>query len=59
MTDQEEAVILFDMALTLAFRLEVYSDEAIKQLKERLNPKDLEPRQLNAMLDLIDAMRAS
>lgn len=58
MTNEEDAIALFDMTLTLAARLDFYSSEAIALLKGRLVNADLEPQQLAPLLQFIDAMRA-
>ena len=58
MTNEEDAIALYDMTVTLAARLDLYNSEAIALLKGRLVNTDFEPQQLAPLLQFIDAMRA-
>lgn len=58
MTDEEQAIALYDQVLTFASRVSIYSDESVTFLKQRLDRNSgLEPPQLAALMLFINTMQ--
>lgn len=60
MTNDEEAIILYDKLLTIIFKISTASDESIKQVKERIESihSGLEHHEAYAATMFIDTLTA-